>query len=390
LSERHLLPPRTATTTSDLLSVLDHWRDVPPHVQRVAQEVERIADRGLRSADSPSPIQSAISNQQSAMSSEASFRRAILAGYPDRVAQRREPGSPNVRLASGAGATIAPESGVRDGEFLVALDVQTHGARGSQPSAREPARHVVRRQGPVEQASDARIRIASRVEREWLQPTASEVVHRFDKASGKVRAAIVDRYDALVLAERAAPVDPEIAARLLADAWLERGPREDDDRLLRRLRFAGTEVDAVHLASLVRTAAYGARALDEVQMARALPADVVRHLDRDAPELLAVPSGRHVRLEYHEDCTVSASVKLQEVFGLAETPRIGSRREPVLLALTAPNGRPVQLTRDLRSFWDRTYPAVRKELRGRYPKHPWPEDPWTAPPTARAKKKVRS
>ena len=96
-----------------------------------------------------------------------------------------------------------------------------------------------------------------------------------------------------------------------------------------------------------------------------------------------------MRLEYHEDGTVSASVKLQEVFGLAETPRIGPRREPVLLALTAPNGRPVQLTRDLRSFWDRTYPEVRKELRGRYPKHPWPEDPWTAPPTARTTKRSR-
>ena len=93
-----------------------------------------------------------------------------------------------------------------------------------------------------------------------------------------------------------------------------------------------------------------------------------------------------MRLEYDDDGTVSASVKLQEVFGLAETPRIGRRREPVLLALLAPNGRPVQLTRDLRSFWDRTYPEVRKELRGRYPKHPWPEDPWTAPPTARAKR----
>ena len=84
----------------------------------------------------------------------------------------------------------------------------------------------------------------------------------------------------------------------------------------------------------------------------------------------------------------SASVKLQELFGLADTPRIGPRREPVQLALLAPNGRPVQITRDLRSFWDRTYPEVRKELRGRYPKHPWPEDPWTAPPTARAKRKV--
>jgi ATP-dependent helicase HrpB len=195
----------------------------------------------------------------------------------------------------------------------------------------------------------------------------------------------IDRYDALPLAERPLPVDPEIAAGLLAEAWLERGARDDDARLLRRLRFAGREPD---LRELLRAAAYGARSLDEVRLERALAPDVARALDREAPESLAVPSGRHVQLEYQEDGTVSASVKLQEVFGLAETPRIGPRREPVLLSLTAPNGRPVQLTRDLRSFWDRTYPEVRKELRGRYPKHPWPEDPWTAPPTARTKRRT--
>src|SRR6185436_18254346 len=113
----------------------------------------------------------AIRKSSSAMS-EAAFRRALLAGYPDRVAQRREPGSPNVRLASGAGATIAPESGVSSGEFLVALDVHAQVARNLPTGGREPARHVVRRQGPSEQASDARIRIASLIEREWLHPTA--------------------------------------------------------------------------------------------------------------------------------------------------------------------------------------------------------------------------
>jgi ATP-dependent helicase HrpB len=181
-------------------------------------------------------------------------------------------------------------------------------------------------------------------------------------------------------------VDPEIAAGLIAAAWLARGPRDADAQLIRRLRFAGKEAD---LGSLVRTAAFGARSLDEVTIAGALAPDVARDLDRDAPEAIPVPSGRHVGLEYNEDGTVTASVKLQELFGLADTPRVGRRREPVLLALLAPNGRPVQLTRDLRSFWDRTYPEVRKELRGRYPKHPWPEDPWTAPPTARAKRNVK-
>jgi ATP-dependent helicase HrpB len=377
LSERHLLPPRHATTSSDLLSATDDWNAVPGHVKRTAGV---IADLGMRVAESiaDSTADSAVGspsvhgrNPRSAMPlSESDFRRAILAGYPDRVAQRREAGSPNVRLASGAGATIAPESGVRDGEFLVALDVRMNAPRSHSGAERR-------------QPSVAAIRMASLVDREWLQPTASEVMHRFDKESGKVRAFAVDRYDALVLAERPVPVDPEIAAGLLADAWLARGLREADEQLIRRLQFAGKEAD---LASLVRAAAYGVRSLDEVKIAGALAPDVARDLDRDAPESIPVPSGRHVRLEYTDDGSVSASVKLQELFGLADTPRVGRRREPVLLSLLAPNGRPVQLTRDLRSFWDNTYPQVRKELRGRYPKHPWPEDPWTASPTARAKK----
>ena len=378
LSERHFLPPRTATTTSDLLSALDNWNAVPPHVHRVA---DVIVGFGLRIADSI--VDSRPNSIADSAQREQAFLRAILSGYPDRVAQRREPGSPNVRLASGTGATIAPESGVQDGEFLVALDV----SRNPQ-SDRQSDRQSNRQSNPQSQIRDpqytARVRLASIVEREWLTPTASELVHRFDKASGKVRAVTVDRYDALVLAERPAPVDPAIAARLLADAWLARGPREEDARLLRRLRFAGKDAD---VATMVRAAAYGARALGEVRIARALAADELRDLDRDAPESLAVPSGRHAPLEYHEDGSVSASVKLQELFGLAETPRVGRQREAVVLALLAPNGRPVQVTRDLRSFWDRTYPEVRKELRGRYPKHPWPEDPWTAPPTARTKRR---
>jgi ATP-dependent helicase HrpB len=339
LSERHLLPARTATTSSDLLSAIDDWRSVPPHVQRVAQHIESIG-------------------KQRAAISEREFRRAILAGYPDRVAQRREPGSQNVLLASGSGASIAPESGVRDGEFLVALDV-------------------------TESKHDTRVRIASRVERDWLTPTADEVVHRFDEDSGRVKAVRVARYDALTLWEHPAPIDPEVAARLLADAWIKRGPREEDHRLLRRLRFAGHAID---LDDLARHAAKPARSLDDIDLSRGLPATVLRDLDRDAPDALTVPSGRHARIDYLEDGTVSASVKLQELFGLADTPRIGRRREPLLLALLAPNGRPVQLTRDLRSFWDRTYPEVRRELRGRYPKHPWPEDPWKARPTARTKR----
>jgi ATP-dependent helicase HrpB len=368
LSERHLLQARTASTSSDLLSAIDEWRTVPPHVHRVASEIDSIASGVSGFSRARHPID------------DVQFRRAVLAGYPDRVAKRREPGSPNVLLASGAGAVVAPESGVHDGEFLVALDVHARAGAGLRGSGVRTFRSA---SAPA--STDALIRIASIVDRGWLQPTGSEVVHRFDKVTGSVKAVRVDRYDALVLAEHPAPIDPDAAALLLADAWTHRGPRDGDVRLQRRVRFAGLTMD---LDDVVRSAARLARTLDDVQLERGLPADVMRELDRSAPDTMPVPSGRQVRLEYEEDGTVSASVKLQEVFGLAETPRIGRRREPVRLALLAPSGRPVQVTRDLRSFWDSTYPEVRKELRGRYPKHPWPEDPWTAPPTARTKRKV--
>jgi ATP-dependent helicase HrpB len=92
-------------------------------------------------------------------------------------------------------------------------------------------------------------------------------------------------------------------------------------------------------------------------------------------------------IDYAADGSVSVSVKLQELFGLAETPRIGPSKTPITFHLLAPNRRPVQTTQDLKSFWERTYPEVRKELRGRYPKHPWPEDPWTAPATHRTNRR---
>jgi ATP-dependent helicase HrpB len=388
LSERQMLPPRRASTTSDLLSVLDEWHSVPAHVQRVAHEIESLCRPGSTAFAPPAlrRVSPKLANdlegerkRKGPALNEIEFRKAVLAGYPDRVARRREPGSARVQLASGAGAVVGPESGVIDGEFLVALDVQAPSPR-STPGGAGPARTPGDR-GPGSN-NEARIRLASRVEREWLPPNASEVEHRFDSATGTVKAAIVERYDALVLAERPVKPDPGVAAALLADAWRERGPDESDARLLARLRFAGREVE---MDDLVRAAVREARSLNDVRLARVMPGSLLHDLEREAPDAITVPSGRTVRLEYGADGVVSAAVKLQELFGLGDSPRIGRRREPVLLALLAPNGRPVQLTRDLRSFWDRTYPEVRRELRGRYPRHPWPDDPWTAPPTRRVK-----
>jgi ATP-dependent helicase HrpB len=352
LSERHYLPARAATTSSDLLSAIEHERELPSHVVRVAGELQRAMGEGR-----------GTSPTDDGEDAEA-FQHALLQGYLDRVGKRRSPGSPRVLLASGHGAIVGPESGVREGEYLIALDVQA-GRRG--------------------EGSEARIRMASLVDRDWLQPTGRRVEHEYDADSGKVRAFSRDYYGALVLVERPVTPDPEAAAALVAAAYLSRGLTDDDDRLIRRMRFAGLHADP---AVLVTSAAAGCRSVSEVDLSRALPWDARPALERDAPERLAVPSGRTHRLDYHADGSVSASVKLQELFGLADTPCIGPAATPVLLILLAPNGRPVQSTRDLRSFWERTYPEVRKELRGRYPRHPWPEDPWSATPTARTTRRT--
>jgi ATP-dependent helicase HrpB len=127
----------------------------------------------------------------------------------------------------------------------------------------------------------------------------------------------------------------------------------------------------------------------EWQLRDWLPPDILEALRRLCPENITIPSGRKVRLDYREDGTVRLKAKLQELFGLANTPRVGNKNEAVIVELLAPNGHPVQTTTDLKSFWENTYPQVRKNLRGRYPKHPWPEDPWNAPATSRAKSKSR-
>jgi ATP-dependent helicase HrpB len=344
LSERSLQPSNRAgtvpTTTSDLFGAVERERDLPPHVRRVADRLQELLAGG-RTLD------------------ETAFRRALLAGYPDRVARRRAPGSPRVLLASGHGAVVGPESGVRDGEFLLAIDVSA-GRRG--------------------EGSEARIRIASLIEREWLTPTSTRDEHTFDAASGRVRAAARDYYEEIVLAEHPTAPDPRKAAPLLAQGYLSQPLSEEDAQIVRRMRFAGMPAD---VQALAERAVRGRTSLEAVDLGHGLTDDERRRLELGAPSTIPVPSGRRVTLEYRDDGSVVAAVKLQELFGLADTPRVGSGRAPVLLELLAPNGRPVQTTRDLRSFWERTYPQVRKELRGRYPKHPWPEDPWTAPPTAR-------
>jgi ATP-dependent helicase HrpB len=291
--------------------------------------------------------------------SDIEFRRAVLAGYPDRVARRRAPAGDRFVLASGSGARLARESGVVDHEFIAAVDVTS---------------------GNPALGGEALIRLATGIERTWIAPTSVGIRHEFDAASGAVRAARVEMYDSLVMAEHPVAPDPVAAGPIVAAEYLRRGPTPDDWHLLKRAAFAGVEIA---FEEAVRAASESKLRLDAVDVESGLPNEIRQALSQQAPATLAVPSGRTVRLEYRDGGVVVAAVKLQELFGLADSPRLGPRRVAVTFELLAPNGRPVQVTNDLRSFWTRAYPELRKEMRIRYPKHPWPEDPWTATPTAR-------
>ncbi|MCM2256148.1 MAG: ATP-dependent helicase HrpB [Vicinamibacteria bacterium] len=344
LSERHGLRPDGTATDSDVLLLVDRVRAAPA-AARTANELLRLArELGPGAGDG----------------TDLDLRRALFHAFADRLAQRREPRSRRFLLASGHGAMLARESGVHDAGYVVALDLSA-GER------------------------EALIRVASAVEPAWIEPDAEAVIHERD-ASGRVRAFVESRFAGLVVRRHERAPDADAAARLVAEGLRAQALPEEVVQVVRRLRFAGVEPD---LDAACEHAGLGARSVAEADLRGALLAQAPRDLSRLAPEALPVPSGRSARLEYREDGSVAAEVKLQELFGLAETPRLGPRAEPVLLLLLAPNGRPVQTTRDLRGFWERTYPEVRRELRGRYPKHPWPEDPWTATPTHRARPRPR-
>ena len=130
--------------------------------------------------------------------------------------------------------------------------------------------------------------------------------------------------------------------------------------------------------------------LNRIDLSAALKARLgwkgLKELDHFAPERLEVPSGSRIKLNYSGEDLPVLAVKLQEMFGLAETPRLADGRVPVLIHLLSPAGRPLAVTRDLKSFWDTVYPEVQKEMKGRYPKHPWPDDPWNAVATKRTKR----
>ena len=251
--------------------------------------------------------------------------------------------------------------------------------------------------------SDATVRQASEVLREWLPESLICIRDElfFHPTQKQVVARRRISFDDLVLEETPTSIiDPVAAADVLfqaAQSQLEVLMPHDDDEFRsfvargRCLRNWMPELtlppfDDAMMKEVLRDLCHGRRALSELKAAAWLAVlqskldySVVQTIEREAPERMNVPSGSRIRLVYETGRPPVLPVRIQEVFGLQQTPRIASGRIPVLLHLLAPNMRPQQVTDDLASFWANTYPDVRKELKRRYPKHAWPEDPLSAP-----------
>jgi ATP-dependent helicase HrpB len=231
----------------------------------------------------------------------------------------------------------------------------------------------------------------------------------FDATSGSLRARRMRRLGALVLAEQTRPVAPDSeSARLLAEGIAAIGVRKLPwsktqlqlrNRVMFLRRAEGDEWPNLSDEALAGTTAEwlapfltGKTSLQQIgadDLAAALdalmPWNLRKRLDAEAPTHFAAPSGSQVPIDYEAEEGPKLSIRVQELFGLAVHPTIAGGRVPLLIELLSPAHRPVQMTRDLPGFWRGSYKDVRTDLRGRYPKHPWPDNPLTAPATRRAK-----
>lgn len=319
--------------TSDLLALAES--DWQPQTRRVFDQLRnKIAGRDARNAG------------------DAPILQSILAAFPDRVARHRRARANDAELLLSAGGS-ARFPNCR-WEFLVAVDIEERRERGV----------------PL-------VRLAAPIEPEWLVEGCTERTSlEWNRTAERVEQATALVYDQLVIEESRVPAAPsEEASRLLAQKALDAGiGRFADPGAVEQLRsragFAGIAIDA--------EAALAAQCQGRVSFAELAAADLLgtirpSRINEAAPERIRLPGGREVQVHYESGKPPWIESRLQDCFGMRDTPRIGGA--PVVVHLLAPNRRPVQVTSDLAGFWERLYPQVRKELARRYPKHRWPEKP---------------
>ncbi|SFS70446.1 ATP-dependent helicase HrpB [Saccharopolyspora flava] len=361
-----LLDNDNLTDEVDVIGALSRLRSGGPGAKRWREEVRRLA---AQVPDAPG--------------GDGDEALVVALAQPERLARRRDEDSATYLMASGTAVELRASSALRGSEWLAVAVAD-----------RAPGR------------SAGVIRLAAPADEELARRAAPALLSEEDEiswADGDVRAVRVRRLGAIPLTTR--PLrdpDPERVRRALleglrAEALEPLRWSEDARRLRQRLAFLhraiGDPWPAVDDGSLLEAAdrwlepelSQARRRADlnlpaGEALRRLVPWSEVGRLDELAPDRIAVPSGSRIRVDYSAE-QPALPVKLQEVFGWRRAPRIADGRVPVVLHLLSPAGRPAAVTGDLESFWSNGYPQVRAELRGRYPKHPWPEDPTDATPT---------
>ncbi len=347
-------------------------RGAAKNVLRTAEQLGRMLGELERSAND-----TRTESADFEADADEALLRAISAAFADRLARRRDVGSRRAVMVGGRGVRLDEASRVAEGELFACVEIQEQGG------------------------SEALVRQASLVRRDWLDERhmSATVDVEFDEESEKVVAWKRTRYLDLVIEQAAArlPADfdagellaKEAAARMDIAALLD----DEATQFLHRVRSLGAWMSELNLPTLgdadlgdlwpricvgcVSLAGVRRRKLMPV-LAGMLDGGERAALDRYAPARIEVPSGSQIALVYEFGKPPVLAVRIQELFGMRETPRVAGARVGVLLHLLGPNYRPQQITSDLASFWNNAYQDVRKELRRRYPKHAWPEDPWTA------------
>lgn len=371
-----------ATERSDLLGLLDRFREAEGSsfsahairaigldqgavhgVERARKQLSRI----IRNDDSKIPA--------SPKASDEALLFAVLAGFPDRVARRKRQGSRDLALALGGTAELAETSAVRDAPWMVAVDAEL--VRGR-----------------------TLVRVASGIEPEWLIELFEERIREisdvtFDEAKGAVTGSSKMLYDALPIHESPGfDKNDAKVADLLFERATARGARSliasgALERWLARARFAASQDTTLRaptdedVSRALRTLCEGKTTIREVEdgdLLGTLRSEIgsFAKIDELAPERVKLASGRTAEIAYDPGKPPWIESYLQDFFGTKTTPHAG--RVPIVLHLLAPNKRAVQVTTDLAGFWERHYPAIRKELMRKYPRHAWPEDTSVAVP----------
>jgi len=352
-----LAAARAHATRSDLLVLLEsEWE---PHATRILRQIRRAVN----------PARQHARDEQALLIS-------VLAAFPDRVARRRQ--GPELQLGSGNAAVLSAASTVTDAEFLVAVEIE------DRPEQKLPV-----------------VRIASAIEPEWLLdlfPDRLTETSRLEwnRDAERVEAVSALCFDRVIIQESRGPAQPSVAGAMLAakavDAGIGRFADEDEiSAFLARAAFAAEHssiprLQEEHTRAALVNLSQGLRSFAELKaaardggliraLAQQLPPGAMRCLDELAPTRIRLRGGRQVRVHYEAGRPPWIASRLQDFFGMRETPRLAGGKAPVVVHLLAPNHRPIQMTTDLAGFWERLYPQVRRELSRRYPRHAWPEAP---------------